>query len=97
MPIVENSDAEVVILGGDMNDHQKSGKNFNPDLHNIHNYFNLHVCPSLRRRRRPVRPTFEFPIPAVVLQSVTNKSCLIFVKSEKYAFLVTTRPPGSMR
>jgi len=24
MPIVENSDAEVVILGGDMNDHQKS-------------------------------------------------------------------------
>ena len=33
---------------------------------NLHNYFNLHVCPSLRRRRRPVRPTFEFPIPAGV-------------------------------
>ena len=62
---------------------------------NLHNYFNLHVCPSFRRRRR--RPTFVFPIPAVVLQSVTDKSCLICVKSKRYAFLVTTRPLGSMR
>ena len=35
----------------------------------LHNYFNLHVCPSLRRpvpSRPSVRPTFEFPIPAGV-------------------------------
>ena len=63
----------------------------------LHNYFNLHVCPSFRRCRRRRRPTFKFPIPAVVLQSVTNKSCLICVKSKRYAFLVTTRPLGSMR
>ena len=61
---------------------------------NLHNYFNLHVCPSIRRRRRP---TFEFSIPDVVSHSVTNKSSLICVKSEKYAFLVTTRPLGSKR
>ena len=63
----------------------------------LHNYFNLHVCPSLRRRpvRPSVRPTFEFPIPAGVWQSVTNKSWLVCVKSEKYTFLVTTRPLGS--
>ena len=41
--------------------------------------------------------TFEFPIPEVVAQNVTNKICLVCVKSEKYAFLVTTRPLGSMR
>ena len=61
---------------------------------NLHNYFNLHVCPSFWRRRRP---TFNFQIPAVVSQSVTNESCLICVKSEKYSFLGTTRPLGSMR
>ena len=61
----------------------------------LHNCFNLHVCPSFRRRRR--RPTFNFQIPAVVSQSVTNESCLICVKSEKYSFLGTTRPLGSMR
>ena len=27
MPIIENSDAEVVILGGDFNDHPLSGEN----------------------------------------------------------------------
>ena len=57
----------------------------------LHNYFNLHFCLSFRR------PTFEFPIPAVVLQSVTNKSCLVCVKSKEYSFLVTTGPLGSMR
>ena len=61
----------------------------------LHNYFNLHVCLSLRRRRRrPLssRPTFEFPIPSVVWQSVTNKSWLVCVKSEKYTSRVTLRP-----
>ena len=41
---------------------------------NLHNYFNIHVCLSLRRpsvrrpsvRRPASRPTFEFPIPAGV-------------------------------
>ena len=32
------------------------------------------------------------PIPAVVSENVTNKSCLVCVMSEKYAFLVTLRP-----
>ena len=34
----------------------------------LHNYFNLHVCPSFRRRwrRRRRRPTFDFQIPAVI-------------------------------
>ena len=40
--------------------------------------------------------TFELQIPSVVLQSVTNKSCLICVKSKWYAFLVTTGPLGFM-
>ena len=31
-------------------------------------------------------------IPAVVSQNFTNKSCLVCVKSEKYASLVTLRP-----
>ena len=32
------------------------------------------------------------PIPAVALQNVTNKSCLVCAMSEKYAFWVTLRP-----
>ena len=32
------------------------------------------------------------PFPAVFSQNVTNKSCLVCVKSEKYAFGVTLRP-----
>ena len=31
-------------------------------------------------------------IPAVVQQNVTNKSCLVCVMSEKYAFWITLRP-----
>ena len=37
------------------------------------------------------------PISVVVLQNVTNKSCLVYVKSEKYAFWVTLLALGSMR
>ena len=40
---------------------------------------------------------FHTAIPAVVPQTVTNKSCLVCVKSEKYVLLVTIRPLGSMR
>ena len=57
----------------------------------LHNYFNLHVCPFFQRRQC-WRPTFEFQIPAVVSQSVMNKSCLVCVKSGKYAFWVNLRP-----
>ena len=39
------------------------------------------IRPSIRRWQRQ-RSTFEFPIPAVVSQSVTNKSCFLCVKSE---------------
>ena len=37
------------------------------------------------------------PFFAVVLQNVTDKSCLVCVKSEKQAFKVTLRVLGSMR
>ena len=43
------------------------------------------------------RSTSEFPIPAVVSKNGNDKSCLVCVKSEKYAFLVTLRPLWSMR
>ena len=59
------------------------------------NYFNLHVCPSLRRQRMSC-PVLN-SIPAVVSQNVTNESYLVCVKSEKYAFLVKLRPLGFMR
>ena len=36
--------------------------------------------------------SFTLPIPAVVSQNVTNKSCLVCVKSKKYASWVTLRP-----
>ena len=42
----------------------------------------------------PPRPSVQklAPIPAVVLENVTNKSCLVCDKSEKYASWVTHRP-----
>ena len=55
------------------------------------------VRPSSVARHVTSRHTFDFQIPAVVSQSGINKSCLTCVKSEKYAFLGTTRPLGSMR
>ena len=52
----------------------------------LHNYFNTHTaCP------------VTLPISEVVSQTVTNKSYVVCVKSEKYAFLLTLRPLGSMR
>ena len=54
---------------------------------NLHNYFNLHICPSLRQ---PV--LFHFTIAVVGSQNVTNESWLVCVKSEKYAFWVTLIP-----
>ena len=48
----------------------------------------MSVCPSAA-----VRPCVQklTPIPAVGSQKVTNKSCLVCVMSEKYAFWVTLR------
>ena len=51
---------------------------------NLNNYIKFHVCLSICKKL--------VQIPAVVSQNVTNKSCLICVKSEKYAFWVTLRP-----
>ena len=34
---------------------------------------------------------------SVLSKNVPNKSCLVYVKSEKHAFLVTLRPFGSLR
>ena len=70
-------------------------------LLHLNNYFDFHVCLSFRRRvpcsvRRPCVRKLP-PIPAAVWQNVTNKSCLVCVKGEKYTFLVTLKPLGSMR
>ena len=46
------------------------------------------VCPSACLS---VGKTYEFPIPAVASQNVTNKSCFVCVMSEKYASWVTLR------
>ena len=67
---------------------------------NLNNYFNLHVCLSIR----PSVPSVSSipcvqkltPVSAVGSQNVTNRSFLVSVKSEKYAFWVTLRPLGSM-
>ena len=67
-------------------------------VHNtyLNNYFDFHVCLSFRRRVpcSVFRPCVRKlpPIPAAVWQNVTNKSCLVCVKSEKYAPWVTLRP-----
>ena len=45
----------------------------------------MSVSPSVHLYVRP-------PIPAVVSENVTNKSCLVRDKSEKYASWVTLRP-----
>ena len=66
----------------------------------LNNYFNFHVCLSIRvpcsvvpsvRGSGSVRLNLT-SIPASVSQNVTNKSCLVSVKSEKYASWVTLRP-----
>ena len=56
----------------------------------------MSVCPFVRRPS--IRPCVRklAPIPAVVSQNVTNKSCLVCVMSEKYAFWVTLRLLGSI-
>ena len=63
----------------------------------LNNYFDFHICLSIRPFVRPsVRPVPSGQklnsIPASVSQNVTNKSCLVCVKSKKYASWVTLRP-----
>ena len=54
----------------------------------LHNYFNLHICPSLWRQLASVSCPIpsQFTNSAAGSQNVTNKSCLVCVQSEKYAF-----------
>ena len=61
---------------------------------NLNNYFDFHVCLSFHRCPSAVRVSLRklAPIPASVSQTVTNKSCLVCVKSKKYASWVTLRP-----
>ena len=59
----------------------------------VHPYGVLHPASMLATRPVPS----HFTIPAVGSQNLTNKNCLVFVKSEKYAFWVTLRLMGSMR
>ena len=44
----------------------------------------------------PSRP-ITHPFPAIVSQAVIDKSCLVCVKGEKYAFLVTRRSLESVK
>ena len=57
----------------------------------LNNYFGLHVSLS---NHDFVSHTLGF---YVASQNVINKSFFVCVKSEKYAFLVTLRPLGSMQ
>jgi len=54
---------------------------------NINIYFNLHVCLSICRLSFAVchLSRFEFSISTVESHNISNKSCLVCVKSEKYA------------
>ena len=70
----------------------------------LNNYFNFHVCLSIRSSVRLLVWVFvclcvrkPAPFPAVILQNVTNKRCLVWVKSENYAFWFTLRLLGSIR
>ena len=52
----------------------------------LNNYFDFHVCLSIRGSVVLVpSPQKLTSIPASVSQNVINKSCLLCVKSEKYA------------
>ena len=58
---------------------------------NLNNYFNFHVCLSIRVCVC-VRVSKKVPFSEVVSQNVTNISCLVYVKYEKYASWVPSDP-----
>ena len=61
-------------------------------LYNLNNYFNFHVCLSIRPSVPSVPSVRKLTsIPTRVSQNIPNKSCLVCVKSEKYASWVTFR------
>ena len=60
-------------------------------LHNLNNYVRLHVCVSFR-----IWVCHTLGI-SVASQNVTNKSFLVCVKSEKYAFWATLKYLGTMQ
>ena len=55
----------------------------------------MSVCPYVTSR--PITSCLVMCNFQVGSQSIPNKSCFVCVKSEKYAFLVTLRPLGSIR
>ena len=62
------------------------------NMSHLNNYFDFHVCLSFHRPSVRLCVRKLTSIPAVVQQNVTNKSCLVCVMSEKYAFWITLRP-----
>ena len=64
-------------------------------MKNLNNYFDFHVCLSIRPAVVPVLvPSVQqlTSIPASLSQNFTNKSCLVCVRCEKYVSWVTLRP-----
>ena len=61
-------------------------------MDNLNNYFNLHICVHLSFHPL-ICPCVRklAPIPAVVSQNVSNKSCLVCINNENYAFWVNVR------
>ena len=60
----------------------------------LNSYFDFPICLSIHPLSVLYPPSIQklTSIPASVSQNVTNKSCLVCVKSEKYASWVTLRP-----
>ena len=67
-------------------------EDFSLILLNLHDHFNIHVCLSA------VCPILSchvtLPIPTILSQHITNKSCWVCIRGEEYAFLVTPDPWG---
>ena len=67
---------------------------------NLNRYFNLLGCLSINSSVCLSICLFlcpNTPIPEVLSQNVCNKKCLVYATSEKYAFMFTPSPLGSMR
>ena len=75
----------------------KSTKSFLFFKH-LNNYFNFHVCLSFHLCLSIYPPPLSVqkltPILVVILQNVTNKSCMVCFESEKYVLGLTLIPWG---
>ena len=58
----------------------------------LNNYFDFHVCLSIRPSVRVPCVRNLTPLPAVLSQNIFYKSCLVCIKCEKYTSWVTLRP-----